>query len=228
MYEQLREICQSLVEDDATKVLILCGAGGRAFAAGTDISQFRNFKTTEDAIGYEQFMDSVLGALERCPIPTVAALSGACTGGGAAIAAACDLRICTSDLKFGFPIARTLGNCLSCDNISRLATLVGAGRTRELIFTSRLMDANEALTLSLVSEVLPDYETLMARAQALAGELMQQAPLTLRATKEALRRLRVNNDVEDDDLILMCYMSADFREGLDAFLNKRKPRWKGR
>ena len=109
-----------------------------------------------------------------------------------------------------------------------LATLVGAGRTRELIFTSRLMDANEALTLGLVSEVLPDYETLIPRAQTLAGELMQQAPLTLRATKEALRRLRINNDVEDDDLILMCYMSQDFREGLDAFLNKRKPQWKGR
>lgn len=228
MYERLSDICQSLSEDDTTRVLVLCGAGGRAFAAGTEISQFRSFKTTEDALGYEQFMDQVLGALERCPIPTVAALSGACTGGGAAIAAACDLRICSADLRFGFPIARTLGNCLSCDNISRLATLVGAGRTRELIFTSRLMDADEAQMLGLVSEVLADYESLITRAQALASELMGQAPLTLRATKEALRRLRVSSDVEDDDLILMCYMSQDFREGLDAFLNKRKPQWKGR
>jgi enoyl-CoA hydratase/carnithine racemase len=169
-----------------------------------------------------------LGAVERCPIPTIAALSGACTGGGAAIATACDLRIAASDLKFGFPIARVLGNCLSCANISRLSALVGAGRTRELIFTSRLMGAGEALTTGLVTAVLPDHDTLLSHARALAGQLLEQAPLTLSATKEALRRLRTANEIEDDDLILMCYLSEDFREGLDAFLSKRKARWQGR
>lgn len=130
---------------------VLCGSGGKASAAGTDISQFREFNTTEDALGYERFMDSV-----------------------------------------------------------------------------RLMEAGEAHTLGLVTEVLSDCETLMKRASSPASELMQRAPLTLRATKEALRRLRGGNDVKDDDLILMCYLSEDFKEGLEAFLSKRRPQWKGR
>lgn len=179
-------------------------------------------------MAYEQRIDAVLSALERCPVPTIAALAGACTGGGAGIAAACDLRIATHDLRFGFPIARTLGNCLSAANLARLSALLGAGRVREVIFTSRLVDAQEALTLGLVSELVNDHDELMGRAKALALQLMAQAPLTLRATKEALRRLGCADQVEDQDLIVMCYTSDDFREGLEAFLGKRKPNWTGR
>ena len=225
MYQGLAEICRAPAE--GVKVLIVTGAGERAFAAGTDIAQFRDFKTDQDALDYEAKMDDVLGAVERCPVPTVAAIAGACTGGGAAIAAACDLRIATADLKFGFPIARTLGNCLSIANLARLTALLGAGRTREIIFTSRLIFAEEAAAAGLVSEVLDDHAALMARARELAELLIEQAPLTLRATKEGLRRL-TQAELEDDDLILSCYTSADFREGLEAFLAKRKPDWKGR
>jgi enoyl-CoA hydratase/carnithine racemase len=171
----------------------------------------------------------VLGAVERCPLPTVAALAGACTGGGAGIAAACDIRIAARDLKFGFPIARTLGNCLSARNLARLSALLGAGRTREIIFTSRLVEAGEALTTGLVTELLDDKAAVEARAQELAALLAGQAPLTLRATKEALRRLTAAAAAVDDrDLIVQCYTSEDFREGLEAFLGKRKPDWKGR
>jgi enoyl-CoA hydratase len=162
-------------------------------------------------------------------VPTVAGLAGACTGGGAAIAAACDLRVATRDLKFGFPIARTLGNCLSNASLSRLVTLIGAGRTREIIFTARLVGAEEALAVGLVSEIVEDFEALGPRVVDLAQTLAGHAPLTLRATKEALRRLRLRTaDADDHDLITLCYMSEDFREGQAAFFEKRPPRWKGR
>ncbi len=226
MYEGLAELCRD-PESLGVKALIVTGAGDKAFAAGTDIAQFRGFTSEQHALDYEAKIDAVLGAVETCPLPTVAAISGACTGGGAAIAAACDLRIATADLKFGFPIARTLGNCLSVANLARLAALLGAGRTREIIFTSRLVGAEEALSSGLISEILADHDSLMVRARALAAQLTEQAPLTLRATKEGLRRL-VQRGFEDDDLIVSCYTSEDFREGLEAFLAKRKPNWQGR
>src|SRR4051812_333891 len=113
MYERMAQICEELDQDPSVKAMILTGAGAKAFAAGTDIAQFRAFETPEDALAYERRIDRVLGTLERCRVPTIAAISGACTGGGAAIAACCDLRIGAPSAKFGFPIARTLGNCLS-------------------------------------------------------------------------------------------------------------------
>jgi enoyl-CoA hydratase/carnithine racemase len=229
MYEGLAEICAGAGEEGAAKALVLRGAGDKAFAAGTDIGQFRAFKTPQDAIDYEQRIDKVLEAVERCALPTVAALAGACTGGGAAIAAACDIRIAARDLKFGFPIARTLGNCLSAGNLARLSALMGAGRTREVVFTSRLVGAEEAHAAGLVSDLLDDRAAVDARAAELAAHLAGQAPLTLQATKEAMRRLsQAAAAVEDEDLIVRCYTSEDFREGLEAFLAKRKPAWKGR
>jgi len=229
MYEGLAEICETAADKGEARALVLRGAGDKAFAAGTDIAQFRAFKTAEDALGYERRIDKVLGAVERCPLPTVAALAGACTGGGAGIAAACDIRIAARDLKFGFPIARTLGNCLSARNLARLAALMGAGRTKEMIFTSRLVGAEEALAVGLVTELLADKAAVEARALELAALLADQAPLTLRATKEALRRLNAAAAaVDDKDLIVLCYTSEDFHEGLEAFLAKRKPDWKGR
>jgi enoyl-CoA hydratase len=228
MYERLAEICQAADTDPEIKVLILTGAGDKAFASGTDINQFRAFKTPQDAIDYEARNDRVLGVLERCRVPTIAAISGACTGGGAGIAACCDLRIGTKTAKFGFPIARTLGNCLSMANYSRLAALLGPARVKDVIFTARLVEAQEALALGLLGEVVEDVAALQQRADELAKLLAGHAPLTLRATKEAMRRLqpRLSSD-EGKDLILMCYMSQDFREGMDAFLNKRPPQWSG-
>jgi enoyl-CoA hydratase len=229
MYRGLAEICDKAAFDESLKALIVTGAGERAFAAGTDIAQFREFRTADDALAYEKRIDAVLESVESCPVPTIAAITGACTGGGAAIAAACDIRIASRDLKFGFPIARTLGNCLSISNLSRLSALIGAGRTREIIFTARLIEAEEALAIALVSEVLEDPSAVVPRARELAETLTGHAPLTLRATKEALRRLhRHQSGGEDADLIALCYTSEDFREGLEAFLAKRKPVWKGR
>ena len=229
MYERMADICVAANEDRTIKAMILTGAGDKAFAAGTDISQFRAFKTAEDALDYEARIDRVLTALEMCRVPTIAAIAGACTGGGAAIAACCDLRIGTATTRMGFPIARTLGNCLSMSNISRMAALVGPAHTKEMIFTSRLIEADECKTLGLLTQIVPDVETLRRRALEMARLLAGQAPITLEVTKEAVRRIRrALTREEGQDLVLKAYMSEDFREGMDAFLNKRKPNWQGK
>jgi enoyl-CoA hydratase/carnithine racemase len=224
MYERLAEIA---ADPGEVRALLITGSGDKAFAAGTDINQFRAFSTPQDALTYEARIDRVVGTLERCKVPTIAVIAGACTGGGAAIAAGCDMRIAAANARFGFPIARTLGNCLSMANIARLSALVGPARVIEMIFTARLYSASEALAAGLVSEVLPDDAALRSRALELAALLAGHAPLTMRATKEALRRLR-DSLPPDEDLIGMCYSSEDFKEGMDAFLTKRPPVWTGR
>jgi enoyl-CoA hydratase/carnithine racemase len=222
MYARLAEIC---ADPGEVRALIVSGAGG-AFAAGTDMSQFRGFSRPEDAWEYEDRMDGVLDTIERCAVPTIAAITGACTGGGAAIAACCDLRICDRGLKFGFPIARTLGNCLSIASLARLSALIGQARVREIIFTARLLGADEAKAIGLVSEIAEDP---IACAADLAERLKGHAPLTMRVTKEGLRRLRIEGaGASDRDLIETAYMSSDFREGMEAFLGKRKPEFRGR
>jgi enoyl-CoA hydratase len=228
MYEQLGEICRQAENDSSVKVLLLTGAGEKAFAAGTDISEFKAFSTAEDALNYESRIERVLSALENSRLPSIAAIAGVCTGGGFTIAGCCDLRIGAANARFGVPIGRTLGNCLSMANYARLVALLGPARVKDIIFTSRLIDAEEACKIGLLGEVLPDYDRLQRRANELARTVASQAPLTLRATKEALRRITEKLSPEENrDLILMCYMSRDFREGMDAFLNKRPPKWTG-
>ena len=228
MYERLAEICQQAAAGSSVKVLVLSGVDESAFAAGTDISEFRKFSTSQDALDYEARINGLLDAFERIPIPTIAAIAGACTGGGTTIAACCDLRIGAANARFGVPIARTLGNCLSMANYFRLAALLGPARVKDIIFTGRLIDSGEAHAIGLLSEVLPDYASLQSRADELARTVASRAPLTLRVTKDALRRIKEKMMPEEDDkMILTCYMSRDFREGLDAFLNKRTPKWTG-
>jgi enoyl-CoA hydratase len=229
MYDQMASICEGINGDPSVKALIITGAGDKAFASGTDISQFRAFKTAQDALDYEGRIDRVLGTLEGCRVPVIAAIAGACTGGGAGIAACCDIRIGTASARMGFPIARTLGNCLSMSNISRVVALVGPARTKDMIFKARLVEAEEALAIGLLSEIVPDVETLRVRALETAKLVASHAPITLEVTKEAVRRIRrtLSRD-EGEELLLRAYMSEDFREGMDAFLNKRAPNWKGK
>jgi enoyl-CoA hydratase/carnithine racemase len=229
MYDRLSEICRSMPTDGSVAALVITGAGGKAFAAGTDIAQFKTFSTPEQGIAYEERADEIFASIEACPVPTIAAIAGACTGGGAGIAGCCDMRIAAADMKFGFPIARTLGNCLSAATLERLVALMGQARVVDIMFTSRLIGADEARSIGLVTEIVPDHDAAVARAMALAEQLKGHAPLTMRVTKELLRRLRNNRTrVDDHDLVAMIYTSADFREGMDAFLKKRPPQWKGR
>lgn len=225
MYERIAETAALVNGDRAIRALVLTGAG-KAFIAGTDISQFEDFTTEAQAIEYEEKMDRILGALESVRVPTIAAIGGATTGGGLAIAASCDLRVASADATFGMPIARTLGNCLSLANLVRISSLIGVARTKELIFTARLLDAVEALRVGLVNEVVPAGGA-DGRAQELAHTVAGHAPLTLWATKEGLRRVRQRLlPDEGRDLVLLCYTSADFREGVRAFMEKRKPEWR--
>jgi enoyl-CoA hydratase/carnithine racemase len=229
MYERLAEICNKANEDRSIKALLITGGGDKAFAAGTDISQFRTFDKEQDALDYEARIDRVMNAIEKCRVPTIAAIHGACTGGGASIAACCDLRIASRAMKYGFPVARTLGNCLSMSSYNRLVYLVGPSLVKDIVFQARLIEGDEALAKGLVSELLDDQAALLRRAEELARTVATMAPLTLQATKEAVLRLRPKIEHgEGNDIVLMCYMSQDFREGMEAFLNKRKPVWRGK
>ena len=230
MYDRLVEECEAVNQDRTVRAVVLTGAGGQAFVAGTDISQFRDhFRTEEDALKYEARGSEVMGALESVAVPTIAAIAGPCTGAGGAIAAACDLRIASPSARYGFPIAKTLGNCLSMSNYARVSELVRVPRLKDLIMRARLMDAREMLAAGMLSELTADEASLPQRAQRLAEEVAANAPLTMWATKVALRRLREGTipPDADRDLIVRCYLSRDFREGVEAFLAKRKPVWRG-
>jgi enoyl-CoA hydratase/carnithine racemase len=228
MYERLNETCEEVDGDDTIRVLVLRGAGGQAFVAGTDIGQFEAFGGAADGIGYERDGDRRIGRLEEVRKPVIAQIQGFAVGAGLRIAAACDLRIATPDARFGAPIARTLGNCLSADAYARLVDLVGPSRVTALLFTARLLGAQEAHAAGLVHEIVaPD--AIDARVRALAAEVAGHAPITLRVTKQAIRRIRTARPLPDiEDLIAETYGSADFREGVRAFLEKRTPQWRGR
>ena len=227
MYERLSRTCEEVDADPTVRVLVLRGAGGQAFVAGTDISQFKVFETAEDGIRYEQDGDTRIDRLERVRIPVIAEIQGYAVGGGFAIATACDLRIATPDAKFGAPIARTLGNCLSMAAYSRYVDVLGPSRLKELIFTARFLSADEAHAAGYVHEIVA-ADRIEARVRELARQLCDHAPITMAVTKEAVRRIAEERRVRGgEDLIAKTYTSNDFHEGARAFVEKRKPNWTG-
>jgi enoyl-CoA hydratase/carnithine racemase len=226
MYEALYEHCEAADADPGVRAVVLRGAGGRAFVAGTDIAEFRAFGSAQDGIDYEATIDRIVGRLEAVGKPTVALVDGHAVGGGLALAAACDLRVCTPAAKFAMPIARTLGNCLSIENYARLAALVGEGRVKDLVLTARTVGADEAVAIGLASEVVP-AETAEDHVAELCERLAGHAPLTLRITKEALRRIRAAGLPDGRDLVAEAYGSEDFRGAVQAFAEKRRPEWRG-
>ncbi|ANF59199.1 enoyl-CoA hydratase [Halotalea alkalilenta] len=230
MYAQLEEICADCGRNAAVEVVVLRGVGGAAFVAGTDIAQFEAFEDGAAGVAYERRIDAVVGAVERIEQPTIAMLEGFCVGGGAAIALACDFRYADPALKFGVPIARTLGNCLSVTNVARLVEALGVARSKEVLMMARLLDVEEALACGVINERFESDEIDAALA-ARIERLRRHAPLTLRASKLAIQRVldaRRPGHEAGDDLIEACYGSEDFAAAVSAFVEKRPYQWRGR
>jgi enoyl-CoA hydratase len=221
MYDALVEACEAAEAHADVRVFIIRGAGG-AFAAGTDIKQFRDFRSGDDGVAYERRLDGIIERVERMKLPTIASVDGPAVGGGCAIAIACDFRICSERARFGVPVARTLGNCLSMANTARLIDMVGTAKAREILIGARLLDADEAFGAGLATAVVPN-DRIEAETHALAEKLSTYARSTIEASKEMLRRLRDHRRPPNaDDIIRACYGSNDFREGVQAFLQGRK------
>jgi enoyl-CoA hydratase len=227
MYQQLGEICARLRRDDNVRVVVFRGAGGKAFVAGTDIAQFLEFKSAEDGVAYEEGMEDYLAAVETLPFPTLAVVEGVATGGGLAIAACCDLRVATPGSRFGVPIARTLGNCLSVANVARLVAAIGYSRAKRVLLLGEMIGAEEALAGGFLTEIVAP-EGLDGRVAELCDRLSRNAPVTMRVSKEAIRRLVHAGLPGGDDLVRDAWGSDDFRLGVRAFVEKREPQWTGR
>jgi enoyl-CoA hydratase len=226
MYDELAGICERIGTDPAVRVVTVRGAGGEAFVAGTDIEQFRDFGGADAGVAYEKTIDERIAQIERLPMPTIAIVEGWAIGGGLAIASACDFRIATPGASFGVPIARTLGNCLSMSNIARVIAGFGAARARRMLVLADTVGAAEAQACGFVTEIAEAAE-LDARALALCTKLMKNAPVTMRASKEGIRRILAEGLPDGEDLIRACYGSQDFRIGVQSFLDKKRPEWTG-
>jgi enoyl-CoA hydratase/carnithine racemase len=226
MYQAVQSLCAE-VDPITHCALVLTAEGEKAFASGTDISNFKTFSSPQDAIDYEAMIGRVVDAVASCAVPVIASLHGVVAGGGAAIAAASDLRIATPTTRFGMPIARTLGNCLSIANLRRLTEMLGESRVRYLMLTAQFVECDVLTQSGFVSEVIDGVAACDDRARALALGMADLAPRTLQATRIGLARLHEAALPDDQDLIESCYMSADFQEGVAAFFEKRKAVWRG-
>lgn len=226
MYERLNQICEQLTSDSSVRVVSFRGAGGQAFVAGTDIEQFTTFSSGEDGVAYEKQIDQCIARLESLPMPTLAVIEGWTIGGGLAIATACDFRIATTGSRFGVPIAKTLGNCLSVANLARLCAVFGMPRVKRMLMLAELLTADEALACGFLLQLVEASE-IDVTLDKLCERLAALAPLTQSVSKEGLRRLVSHDLPADEDLVRLCYGSDDFREGVEAFVLKKSPVWKG-
>jgi enoyl-CoA hydratase len=229
MWEQLGAFVEELARERDVRAVVIVGMPD-AFAAGADIAEFRSFTSAREGLAYEASVEAVFDAIENLPLPVVAAVSGACTGGGALLACACDLRLGAANARVGIPVARTLGNVTTAKNVARLAAAIGLGRTKEWFLGARLHDAETAWRAGFFSELAPSYDALLDRAQGLAEELATFAPLTLGATKSIARGLLAaqTTALDDRELLTRCYGSDDFREGIAAFVGGRRAHFLGK
>ena len=224
MYEELKQICDSLAKNADIRVVIFRGAGDKAFVSGSDIQQFVDLKKNE---AYEVAVDHIFASLQQLPMPTIAMIEGLAVGSGLLMATACDFRISTPEARFGIPVAKTLGNCLSPSNLSWLATHLGVPTVKKMLLTAELIKAPELLESGFLYQTI-DASEIDAATTVLAQKLASLAPITQKASKLALARLLQSNLPDCTDLMRETYNSKDFREGVNAFLEGRSPQWIGK
>lgn len=226
MYEELARICQSLKKDTHIKAVIFRGAGGQAFVSGSDISQFEEFKSADDGIHYEQRISETLSHLTNIAQPTIAVIDELAVGGGLLMACACDFRISNDKARFGVPVARTLGNCLSAESTAWLLHHLGTNMLKRMLLLAELVPANELLANGFLLKTCAADE-LDQLATDTAKRLVNLAPITQSVAKQTIHRIISSNLPNTDDLIALCYGSQDFKNAVAAFLRGEKAVWSG-
>jgi enoyl-CoA hydratase/carnithine racemase len=228
MWRSAATALKQLESGPEVRVIVLTGAGGKAFVSGADISKFESERDTLDAVTeYNSAVDRFSRALEECSKPTIAMIRGYCVGGGLGIAVCCDIRIANGASRFAVPAAK-LGLGYGYTNVRRIMDLVGPQFTMEMLLTARQFDSVKAAQAGLVNDVVPDTE-IEAYVREMAEAIARNAPLTIQAVKRIVRELRDDNPniAACDALVKQCFESADYREGRKAFMEKRKPIFRG-
>lgn len=230
MWEAVESALDRFAADETVRVLIMSGAGGKAFVSGADISKFESERSSEEGVArYNDTTRRVYDKVETFPKPTIAQIDGFCVGGGVALAVCCDIRICGSGSNFAIPAAR-LGLGYGFRGINRLANLIGPAFAKEIFFTARRYNANEANLMGLVNQVVEDGMVGSA-AEEMASMICENAPLTVDAVKYIANQTRMDESQRNlgacEAMVKACFDSADYIEGRRAFMEKRKPIWKG-
>ena len=228
MWQDLRKAALAIAEDPEVRVAVFRGEGGKAFVSGTDISGFAKFSGGEDGIAYEHRMDDCMRALDAIPVTTIAVVDGWAVGGGLNIASACDFRVATPDARFGSPIGRTLGNCLSALSVARIGGAVGVSIAKRMVLLGEIIAAEELLASGFLLRIV-ERDSLDEEVGKITRRAAENAPLTTRATKETLRRMTLEGLPDIETIVAQVYGSDDFRRGVRAFLDKSRvlPTWSG-
>jgi len=225
MWEGLPVVLEDFMADDAVRVIVVGGAGGKAFCAGADISQFEKNRASEDAVTlYNKTVEIASNALANSAKPTIAKIEGFCVGGGVGLSLCCDIRIANDESRYAVPAAK-LGLGYRADGLKRLVDLVGPSMAKEIFFTARQFTAQEALTMGLVNRLMP-RNMLNAYVDDYTKTIAGNAPMTVFAAKTVIDEITKGSELDVelcDKVVTDCFNSEDYKEGRKAFMEKRKP-----